>query len=1148
VADAEHDQTTSPSDAAECRSPAVDAVTRRLAALVRDSPDLVGVLDRDGTVRYLSPAALRVFTGAEPGAVALDGHLDLVNRADRRGLIESFTMALERPGVPVRLRLRARHQDGQWHFIEGTLTNALDDPDIAGVVLRCSDVTERAAMEATVRASERHHRRIVESLNEGIVLVDASGTVVACNTAATEILRLTRSQVTGRPVAESALTVLRADSTPCPGHETPINVTLTTGEPCQRVQLGLVGRDGDIRWVSVNTRVVDIDDAGEPALVVASFTDVTVEVLATQELELRLAIEHATAAISRDFLAHGAAVRQCTLDALAAIGPVAGATRAMVFALRDSFIDASRTLEWCAPGVEPATARFAGSRPSVLRTPRDVANRALPISSVASSPYFDHANRELLGSLTVRSMVMVPMVRDERTTGYVALHYADEREFAPSVLRGIEQFAAIVAAADAREEAELARARSDARLEGFLAGSYDVIIVIDAQANLLYATPRIEALLGRTADDLLGGNVIELVHPDDYGVALDALANNLNRISEGSPVDMRVRHADGHWIDVEVVGTNRLDDPAVEGIVVNVRDITERKTIEATLRDAEDRFEEVFEHAPNGMALTDSAGRVFRVNPAMCRMLGATVGELLGQSFAEMTHPDDRARSEQVHREMFGGTRTQATLEQRYRRIDGEYVWCRVHVSMVRDSTGAPRYCIAQINDITEQRTAAEILEYEARYDALTGLATRKLFLEQLERSIAATRRHGGLVAVLFIDLDHFKTVNDTMGHAAGDELLAAVARRMQSVLRAGDFACRFGGDEFMVLCTDLQSAADVADVAERLRDAIEHPFEIRGSDVFIGASIGIALADEAADASALLSQADSAAYRAKERGRNRYEVFDDELRATIRVRLETESALRRALDHDEMRLLFQPVINTATGAVDGFEALLRWERPGHGLVSPAGFLAVAEERGLIVPMGRHIIDAACRQIVAWEGAGAGGTTPVVAVNLSARQLAHPELVEHVAAILDATGAEPNRLCFELTETAVMDETSAAIATLHRLRAMGVDLAIDDFGTGYSSLSYLRRLPASVVKIDRSFVMELGASSQGSTIVASVIHMAHALGMRIVAEGVETIEHVAALVTLGCDQMQGFYFAPPLTPDAATDYLRTYVAKPYAAS
>jgi diguanylate cyclase (GGDEF)-like protein/PAS domain S-box-containing protein len=555
------------------------------------------------------------------------------------------------------------------------------------------------------------------------------------------------------------------------------------------------------------------------------------------------------------------------------------------------------------------------------------------------------------------------------------------------------------------------------------------------------------------------------------------------------------------------------------------------------IQPSESAFEEVFLNAPIGMALADLSGRFFRVNPAFCAMLGHSVDEMVGRTFAEFTHPDDLSANLALHADFRSGQRRDYVLEKRYRRYDGTYVWCRVHVGYVRSNTGEPLYEIGQITDISEHKSNADALEREARYDVLTGLATRKLFLEALDRELLASNRRKSTLAVLFIDLDHFKHVNDTLGHSAGDELLAAAARRLKSVLRGSDLACRFGGDEFVVLCPDLTDPADVATVAERVRAVVEQPFNIRETDLFLGASIGIAIADGTTDSSMLLSQADSAAYRAKARGRNRFEVFDEELRATISHRLATEHALRRAIDNRELILEYQPIIETASGAVRGFEALLRWERPGVGLVYPGAFLDVAEDRDLIVPIGYQVLELACAQLAEWEGAGPCGRTPHVSVNVSARQFAHPEFTERVEKIIEAAGVDPTALSLELTESTLMDDMIATSGALHRLRGYGLTFAIDDFGTGYSSLSYLRRMPVSIVKIDRSFVLELGDAAAGSAIVASVIQLAHALGMHVVAEGVDSAERVASLVALGCDFIQGFHFAPAMPAEQALAYM-----------
>ncbi len=534
---------------------------------------------------------------------------------------------------------------------------------------------------------------------------------------------------------------------------------------------------------------------------------------------------------------------------------------------------------------------------------------------------------------------------------------------------------------------------------------------------------------------------------------------------------------------------------------------------------------QVFEQGPIGLMLVTESRQVFRANAALARLLGYTNDELCAMSITELTHPDDRDETLRRHTTLYASGHDSYSYEKRYLRKDGRPLWCRVNVSIVRDAQGAPSYSIGHIEDISDQRAAAERLEHDARHDSLTDLPNRKHLIERLDRALSESRRNGhGQVAALFIDLDHFKQVNDTLGHAAGDELLGLVARAIQGCLRGNDIAGRFGGDEFVVVCPALGLPTDATIVADRIRRRLAAPFIVHGTEVFVGASIGVAIADHRSDAADLLAESDTAAYRAKERGRNRIEIFGHELRDGIRRKVEIATALRHAIDGHELVLHYQPLVGVESSQVAGFEALVRWNRPGFGLVSPGDFLPVAEDRGLIVPMGRWITETACQQLAAWD---LEGNPTTMAINLSPRQLTSGHLVREVREILDATGVDPTRISFEITENALVDDADTAIRRLHELRDLGVRLAIDDFGTGYSSLSYLRRLPVQVVKIDRSFVLALGTDREGSTIVASVINLAHALGMEIVAEGVETIEHVAALVALGCDKMQGFWFARP---------------------
>jgi diguanylate cyclase (GGDEF)-like protein/PAS domain S-box-containing protein len=497
-------------------------------------------------------------------------------------------------------------------------------------------------------------------------------------------------------------------------------------------------------------------------------------------------------------------------------------------------------------------------------------------------------------------------------------------------------------------------------------------------------------------------------------------------------------------------------------------------------------------------------------------------------NYLEHIHPDDR---EPVRQEIDRALREAGPFrfEHRVIRPDGELRTVDGRGRAVVGANGRVERMVGTTQDVTEQRAAEQRLAHQALHDPLTDLPNRALFLDRLQHALTRSRRSGSNVAVCFCDVDDFKDVNDSLGHESGDELLVALPPRLREALRAGDTVARFGGDEFVILCEDLSSEGEAIRIAERITDAFRLPFAIDGRPHHLSVSVGLVFATGgAASATEVLRDADAAMYRAKAGGKGRFEVFDAQMRASLVARLETEADLRRALDEGELRLHFQPVLSLRDDAFVGAEALVRWQHPERGLLAPADFIAIAEDSGLIAPLGAWVLEEACRQVAAWGGAR------TVSVNLSPRQLSHSDVPALLARALAETGVAPGRLELEITENVLMEQSTSVLGTLRRLKAMGVRLVLDDFGTGWSSLGYLKRFPLDGLKIDREFVDGLGESAEDTAIAAAVLSMAQALDLDVVAEGVETEAQLAWLRERGCGCAQGFLLGRPV-PAAVLD-------------
>jgi diguanylate cyclase (GGDEF)-like protein/PAS domain S-box-containing protein len=568
--------------------------------------------------------------------------------------------------------------------------------------------------------------------------------------------------------------------------------------------------------------------------------------------------------------------------------------------------------------------------------------------------------------------------------------------------------------------------------------------------------------------------------------------------------------------------------------------IIEQERISLALQESEEHFRSAFNYAAIGMGLTATNGRWLQVNNSLCEIVGYSEQELLAMTSQGITHPDDLGKHLADIYKLLEDQIVTSSMEKRYIHKLGYPVWVMSSASLVRNATGEPLHLIVQVQDITERKHAEAQLHHAAFYDVMTSLPNRALFTDQLQLSIARSKQEPDqLFAVLFLDVDRFKNINDSLGHALGDQLLITIARRLQTCVRPEDTVARFGGDEFALLLNSIKHSVDAIRVADRIREELAQSFNLCGQEIFTSASIGIALSSTGYNQpDEILRDADTAMYRAKAQGKGRHEVFDKVMHSRAISLLQIENDLRRAVEREEFVIHYQPIVKLKTGVISGFEALVRWQHPERGLVSPAEFIPVAEETELIIPIGMWVLRESCRQIRQWQLASTATTPLSISVNLSSKQLKQVGLVEYIQQTLQETNLDPGSLRLEITESVVMENVETATAMLRQLRSLGIQLSIDDFGTGYSSLSYLHRLPVNNLKIDRSFVSRMYPGNENSAIVQTVITLARNLNMETVAEGIETREQLAQLKTLACDYGQGYLFSKPVTVEAAGVLLR----------
>lgn len=847
--------------------------------------------------------------------------------------------------------------------------------------------------------------------------------------------------------------------------------------------------------------------------------------------------------------------------------------------------------------------------------------KAVWMNNVLENPLFQR--KELALFLGLKAALGVPILAGEQVVAVLVFFMFQSRPEDESFVELITTVAAQLGAALQRKQTEVALEESQRRLSTLIDSLPGIVFVCrnDPSWTTTFMSEGCLSLTGYRSEELVGSlqKYQDLAHPDDRQRIDEAMTKALVQ-QQPYVLEYRIHAKTGEIKWVWEKGHGVFDETgAVIGIEGFVSDITDRKQAEeiqeqliGALKKAEESYRSIFENAVEGIFQTTPEGKYLRVNPALAKIYGYPSTEALIRSLTDIENQlYKNPHRRQEFRNLLQEYDYVADFESEVQRYDGTLIWISENARAVRDEAGILVYYEGTVQDITDHKRDKEQLQKQALYDPLTELPNRSLFMRRLTQALEKIKLSPTYkFAVLYIDLDRFKVVNDSLGHSVGDLLLQAIARVLEKCVRNGDTVARLGGDEFTILLENITDVSYATQVAERIHRSLRSPFNLDGNEVFSGASIGIIFSTEVADSpDALLRDADTALYQAKALGKGRYEVFDQEMHRNAVNLLQLETDIRRAVEtidqqerdpgdelatvnwhspreHDkqcsgkyqdlipnQFQVYYQPVISLTTGKVKGFEALLRWQHPTRGLVTPEEFIPLAEETGLLVPIGWWLLRHACWQLRIWQlevtaqNSGASSLDLTMSVNISAHELAHPDLLNKIDGTLAETGLAGKYLNLEITESSLLEKPELANQVLEQLRQRDIELSIDDFGTGYSSLSYLYQFPISILKIDRCFINNLQSSSielaantivsknhginsapprainktarMPSSIVKTIISLGKNLGMTVVAEGIETAEQLQQLQKLGCDYGQGFWFAQPLDVTAAAQLVRS---------
>jgi diguanylate cyclase (GGDEF)-like protein/PAS domain S-box-containing protein len=1044
------------------------------------------------------------------------------------------------------------------------------------------EIVERQRVEEALRESEDRFRTLIQELHVGVLLQGANAEILLSNQAAIDLLGITESQLLGKTSFDPSWNVIHEDGATFPGETHPVPQAIATRQAVRNVVMGVYRPSmGDRIWLLVNAEPQLTAD-GSLKQVICTFSDITKRKQAEERLAQRERYLSALVEVERRLLTFEGSAN-CYTEILVQLGQAAGASRVYVFENHHSQTGnllMSQRAEWCAEGVHPEIDNPALQNLSYddffPRWAQLLAQGDIIAGIVAELP---ESERFILEPQGILSILILPIMVKGEFFGFIGFDNCIEaRAWEPLEINLLSAAAAAISLTQERKQAE----ETLTRLAAILEATSDFVGSADNRGRAFYINQPGRRLIGIPAEEDISTLNVASCHPEWAGQII---------LEEGIPSAIR----DGVWCGetalltrdrreipvLQLMIAHKKPDGSVDFLSTIARDISDRKQAENALKqlnaDLERRVLErtaelnnaiaqlegeigerkwaeaelekslsllkaTLESTADGILVVDRTGKIASFNQKFVQMwrIPDTI-VAAGDSDQALAFVMEQLKKPECFitkvKELYGEPDAESydLLEFKDRRIFERY-------SQPQRIGGKIVGRVWSFRDVTERQRAEETIRYQSLHDLLTGLPNRMLFNERLSLSLVSARQSQSTLAVMFLDLDRFKTINDTLGHALGDRLLQSVTERMICCLGEDDTVARWGGDEFTLLMPQIRCKEDATKIAQKILEALKPEFYLEGHYLHISSSIGIALyPSDGTDAETLLRNADAALYRAKEQGRNNYQFYNPAMNSQHSELLVLENDLHHALERKEFVVYYQPQVNTTTGEITHVEALLRWQHPKFGLVSPGTFIPLAEETGLIVPIGEWVLKTACAQNKAWQDAGIAELQ--VAVNLSARQFQQPDLVKMVTKVLEETGLEAQSLELEITETIAMQNVEFTRKTLSELHAMGVYISLDDFGTGYSSLTYLKKFPFHTLKIDKSFVRDLTTDPNDAAIITAIAALGKVLNLRLVAEGVETEAQKDFLQNLQCEQMQGYFFWRPQAAEDITKILEKSFSK-----